>query len=93
MGSNSEIVIYKNPDGNIKIDVRLEDETVWLSQSHLCKLFDKNKRTISEHIRNIFAEGELQEESVVRKFRTTALSPSKKHRCGNLIIRREINAR
>ena len=72
MGSNSEIVIYKNPDGNIKIDVRLEDETVWLSQSHLCELFDKNKRTISEHIRNIFAEGELQEESVVRKFRTTA---------------------
>ena len=73
MGSNSEIVIYKNPDGNIKIDVRLEDETVWLSQSHLCELFDKNKRTISEHIRNIFAEGELQEESVVRKFRTTAI--------------------
>jgi len=73
MGSNSEIVIYKNPDGNIKIDVRLEDETVWLSQSHLCELFDKDKRTISEHIRNIFAEGELQEESVVRKFRTTAL--------------------
>ena len=59
MGSNSEIVIYQNPDGNIKIDVRLEDETVWLSQSHLCELFDKDKRTISEHIRNIFAEGEL----------------------------------
>lgn len=73
MGSDSEIVIYKNPDGNIKIDVRLEDETVWLSQSHLCELFDKDKRTISEHIRNIFAEGELQEESVVRKFRTTAI--------------------
>ena len=73
MGSNSEIVIYKNPDGNIKIDVRLEDDTVWLSQSHMCELFDKDKRTISEHIRNIFAEGELQEESVVRKFRTTAI--------------------
>ncbi len=73
MGSNSEIVIYMNPDGNIKIDVRLEDETVWLSQSHMCELFEKNKRTISEHIRNIFAEGELQEESVVRKFRTTAI--------------------
>ena len=73
MKSNSEIVIYKNPDGNIKIDVCLEDETVWLSQSHMCELFDKNKRTISEHIRNIFAEGELLEESVVRKFRTTAI--------------------
>ncbi len=73
MESNSEIVIYKNPDGNIKIDVRLEDETVWVSQAHMCELFDKNKRTISEHIRNIFEEGELQEESVVRKFRTTAV--------------------
>ena len=93
MGSNSEIVIYKNPDGNIKIDVRLEDETVWLSQSHLCELFDKDKRTISEHIRNIFAEGELQEESVVRKFRTTALSPGKKFRCGSLKLWRRINAR
>ena len=73
MESNSEIVIYKNPDGNIKIDVRMEDETVWLSQSHMSELFDKNKRTISEHIRNVFAEGELLEESVVRKFRTTAI--------------------
>lgn len=73
MESNSEIIIYKRPDGNIRIDVRLEGETVWLSQAHMCELFDKNKRTISEHIRNIFAEGELQEDSVVRKFRTTAI--------------------
>ncbi|MBN2378056.1 MAG: hypothetical protein JXD22_16785 [Sedimentisphaerales bacterium] len=71
MESSSEIVIYKNPEGNIRIDVRLEDETVWLSQAHMCELFDKNKRTISEHIRNIFSEGELPEDSVVRKFRTT----------------------
>ena len=93
MGSNSEIVIYKNPDGNIKIDVRLEDETVWLSQSHICELFDKNKRTISEHIRNIFVEGELQEESVIRKFRTTTLSPGKMFWCGSLKIWRKLNAR
>ena len=73
MGSNSEIIIYKNPDGNIRIDVRLEDETVWLSQAHMCELFDKNKRTISEHIRNIFSEGELAEDAVVRNFRTTAI--------------------
>lgn len=78
MGSNSEIVIYKNPNGNIKIDVRLEDETVWLSQSHMCELFSKNKRTISEHIRNIFAKGELQKKSVVRKFRTTAIDSNTK---------------
>jgi hypothetical protein len=70
--SQSEIVIYHNQDGNIKIDVRLEDETVWLKQAHLCKLFQKSKSTISEHIKNIFKEGELEENSVVRKFRTTA---------------------
>ena len=77
MESSSEIVIYKNPEGNIRIDVRLEDETVWLSQGHMCELFGKNKRTISEHIRNIFAEGELPEDAVVRKFRTTAIDGKK----------------
>lgn len=67
-----EIIIYKNSENNIKIDVRLENETVWLSQSQLCELFQKSKATISEHIKNIFVEGELNEISVVRKFRTTA---------------------
>ena len=70
--NNSEIIIYQTPEGNIRLDVRLEDDTVWLTQAHLCDLFDKNKRTISEHIRNIFSEKELNEHSVVRKFRTTA---------------------
>jgi len=69
---NSEFLLYQTEDGRTRIDVRLEDETVWLSQSQMCELFDKDKRTISEHIRNIFKEGELKEESVVRKFRTTA---------------------
>jgi|GEM_PF-210162 len=68
----SEILIYQTEDGRTRIEVRLEDETVWLSQAQLSELFDKNKRTISEHIRNIFKEGELLETSVVRKFRTTA---------------------
>lgn len=68
-----EILIYQNPEGSIKIDVRLEDETVWLSQTQLCELFQKSKATISEHIKNIFEEGELIEISVVRNFRTTAL--------------------
>lgn len=68
---NSEILIYQNPDGNIKIDVRLEDETVWLTQAQMGQLFGKDKRTISEHIGNIFQEGELDEKVVVRKFRTT----------------------
>ncbi len=68
---NSEILIYQNPSGDIKIDVRLEEETVWLTQAQLCELFQKSKATISEHIKNIFEEGELDEKLVVRKFRTT----------------------
>ena len=69
--TNSEMLIYQNPDGKIKIDVRLEEETVWLTQAQLCELFQKSKATISEHIRNVFEEGELDEKVVVRKFRTT----------------------
>lgn len=70
--NTGEILIYQNNEGNIKIDVRLEEETVWLSQAQLGLLFNKDKRTISEHISNIFKEGELNENSVVRNFRTTA---------------------
>jgi hypothetical protein len=69
---NSEILIYQNPDGNIKIDVRLENETVWLTQEQMQNLFGKSKATISEHIKNVFDEGELDKDSVVRNFRTTA---------------------
>ncbi len=69
--SDSGLIIYQGSDGKIKIDVRLEDETVWLSQDHMAELFGKSKKTISEHIRNIFNEGELDENMVVRKFRTT----------------------
>ena len=68
-----EILIYQNSENNIKIDVRLEDETVWLTQSQICDLFQKSKATISEHIRHIFDEGELDEKVVVRNFRTTTL--------------------
>lgn len=67
-----EIVIYKNKEGSIKIDVRLEDETVWLTQAQMCDLFQKSKATVSEHIKNIFEEGELEELSTVRNFRTVA---------------------
>lgn len=69
---NGEIVIYKSDDGSIKVDVLFEGETVWLTQSQICELFGKSKSTISEHIKNIFEEGELQINSVVRNFRTTA---------------------
>jgi len=57
--SSSEIIIYQNQKGNIKIDVRLEEETVWLTQAQMGQLFGKDKRTISEHISNVFSEGEL----------------------------------
>ncbi|NVO00718.1 MAG: virulence RhuM family protein [Geobacteraceae bacterium] len=69
--NQSDLLIYQAPDGTVKIHVRLEDETVWLSQDHLTQLFGKSKQTISEHIRNIFSEGELDEHVVVRKFLTT----------------------
>jgi hypothetical protein len=70
--TDSSLLLYQTEDGQTKIEVRLQDETVWLSQAQLCELFDKDKRTISEHIQNIFKERELFEESVIRKFRTTA---------------------
>ena len=70
--SKGEIAIYKAKGGKATIEVKLQQETVWLSQAQMCDLFDKNKRTVSEHIRNIFKEGELSENSVVRNFRTTA---------------------
>jgi hypothetical protein len=72
MPKNSEIVIYQSDDGRTKIDVHLEDETVWLTQAQMVELFQSSKANISEHIRHIFDEGELAENSVVRNFRTTA---------------------
>ena len=67
-----EILLYQSDDGSTRIEVRLEGETVWLPQKAMAELFQKDVRTISEHIRNIFEEKELQEESVIRKFRITA---------------------
>ena len=75
---NSEIIIYQNPDGNIKIDVRLEEETVWLTQAQLGELFQKSKATISEHIKNVVEEGELNALATVRKFRTVQQEGSRK---------------
>jgi len=70
--TNSNILIYQTEDGQTKIETRLEDETVWLTQAQLCELFQKSKSTISEHIKNIFDDEELIEDAVVRNFRTTA---------------------
>jgi len=67
-----EIVIYQNPDNHISINVKLEDENVWLTQANLVELYQSSKSNVSEHIKHIFEEEELEENSVVRKFRTTA---------------------
>ena len=65
---HDEIVIYQSEDGLIKVDVLFENETVWLTMDQMCLLFGKAKSTISEHIQNIYAEGELKEKETMRKF-------------------------
>jgi len=71
MDKNSEIIIYQTEDGQTKIQARLEDETVWLTQAQMAELFGKGRSTITEHIGNIFKEGELDENLVCRNFRHT----------------------
>lgn len=63
MENNSEIVIYKTDDGNTSIDVKLQDDTVWLTRKQMAQLFDKDVNTIGEHINNIYNVGELQKPS------------------------------
>jgi len=84
MENNSELLIYQTSDGKTKIEVQLQDETVWLSLNQMSELFQKAKSTISEHIKHIYEEGELQEISTVRKFRTVQQE-------GNRNIEREID--
>lgn len=72
MDNNGEIIIYQTDDGSTHIDVKMEDETVWLTQAQLVQLYQTSKSNVSEHIKHIFEEGELEENAVVRKFRTTA---------------------
>lgn len=72
MDNNGEIIIYQTDDGLTHIDVKMEDETVWLTQAQLVQLYQTSRSNVSEHIKHIFEEGELEERAVVRKFRTTA---------------------
>ena len=67
-----EIIIYQTDDGRTKIDVRFENDTVWLTLNQMTELFGRDKSTISRHIKNIFSEGELVREAVVAKNATTA---------------------
>lgn len=75
--SQGEIVIYQTDDGLTHLDVKISNETAWLTQQQMAELFQSSKANVSEHIKNIFSEGELQEEAVVRKFRTTATDGKK----------------
>lgn len=72
LSNNYNFILYTSPDGEIRVNVFIQNETVWLTQKAMQELFGRAKSTISEHISNVFDEGELDENQVVRKFRTTA---------------------
>ncbi len=84
MKNNSELLLYQTSDGVTKVEVRLQNETVWLSLNQISELFQKAKSTISEHIKHIYEEDELQQLSTVRNFRTVQTE-------GNRNIEREID--
>lgn len=67
---NSQIVIYKDQNGNVKIDVRFDGNTVWLAQNAMAELFQTTKQNISQHIKNIFEEREMRQDATVKKFFT-----------------------
>ena len=69
---NNNILIYVSKDGNIKVDVNLQNEDMWMSQEVMAKLYDTTKQNISYHLNNIFKEEELNKNSVVKDFLTTA---------------------
>jgi hypothetical protein len=70
--AKGEFLVYRTEDGRVKLDVRLENETLWLTQQHMAELFQTSKQNIGQHLKNIFEEGELDQESVVKNFFTTA---------------------
>ncbi len=72
MENKGEIIIYQAEGGESQLDIRLENETLWLSLAQMVQLFDRDKSVISRHIANLFKEGELNENSVVAFFATTA---------------------
>ena len=65
----NKIIIYTSIDGNTKIDVKLEDDTLWLTQTQMCELYQTSRTNVVEHMKHIYEEGELQEEATCRKFR------------------------
>nr|WP_090080366.1 virulence RhuM family protein [Lentibacillus persicus] len=84
MANETDILIYQTEDGNTKIDVRLENETVWMTQKAIAELYQKGVNTINEHIKNIYAEGELHESATIRKNRIVQTE-------GNREVKREVS--
>jgi len=76
--NTGEILIYQNTEGNLKIDVRLEEETVWITQEQMATLFGKGRSTVAEHIANAFEEGELEQKATCRKFRQVRMEGKRK---------------
>lgn len=74
----NNMIIYISKDGNVKVDVNIQNEDIWMSQDVMANLYDTTKNNISMHLKNIFEEGELEKDSVVKKFLTTA-SDGKKY--------------
>lgn len=68
--AENKVIIYTANDGTTKIDVKLEEDTLWLTQAQMCELYQTSKSNVNEHIKHIFEEGELIKEATVRKFRT-----------------------
>lgn len=77
MNSNTELIIYTTDDGVTKVEATFDGDTVWLSQEQMGELFQRDKSTISRHIRNIFTEGELDEKVVVAEIATTTQTVDK----------------
>ena len=76
MDENNKILIYTGQDGLTKIDVKLEEDTLWLTQAQICELYQTSRTNVVEHIKHIYEEGELQEEATCRNFRQVELSSS-----------------
>lgn len=83
MGDNTNLLMYQTEDGYTKINVRLEDETVWMTQKAIAELFQKGVNTINEHIKNIYSEGELKEQSTIRRNRIVQIEGERKVRSGS----------
>lgn len=84
MENQNKVIIYKTTDGKVELDVKLENETVWLTLNQISDLFQKSKSTISEHISNVFDSGELDKQSTVRNFRTVQKE-------GNRLVERDLD--